>query len=321
MDCPRCGQGNIPGSAVCFGCGAALAEAPAPEPTYPPRAERSGLREGLTRRRPDSRRAFRWNRLPVQDLLLPYLWRGLASLLPGLGQCLNRQWLKGLAFASAAVALGLLLLSGALDVNLGFALVLGLALVLAAVYDASMTAIPPELRQSLSWRHRFGLGALLASAILTVASVAFLLINHFFIFFRLGFDVPPFSLERGETLVAWHFPLAEDRPGRGDLVVLGGNYHLIGTLIGRSGDRVLIADGRIQVNGRFVPAHLSPRLDPNRRQEFIPDVLEAVVLVYQLQPGGQFAAQPRLVSCSGGIYRLLGVILPFGHRRSLGGAF
>ena len=321
MDCPRCGQSNLPGSAACFGCGALLEAPRAPEPTYPPRAERSGWREGLARQRPDRRSRFFWNRLPVRDLLLPYLGRGFASLLPGLGQWLNRQWLKGLAFALAAAALMTLLLSGYLDVNLEFALALWLSLTLAGVFDAAWHAMPPELRDSLTWRHRFGLGAVMASVILTASSLAFLLINHYCLFFRLNADLPPLALKRQETLLAWRYPSRDDWPGRGDMVVLGTRNQLLGVLVGLPDDRVSLGDGQLRVNGRSLPPKLLPNLDRGRKQELVPGDGEAAVLVYQMPAGGRWTPQVRLVRRSGTVYRIMGVILPFGHRRSLGGVF
>jgi hypothetical protein len=112
MECPRCGEDNLPGMARCFRCGIDLA-APAPVddpvPLVPRVRTASPLRAGPIRK-PRKQARFRVFLPRVPRRFVAMLGWGFAGLVPGLEPALRRAWREAAAWAAGLVVAALLLL-------------------------------------------------------------------------------------------------------------------------------------------------------------------------------------------------------------------
>lgn len=291
MECPRCGEDNLPGLAHCLGCGRPLAPAAAdaaPTPTVPRVAPRNPLaRAPAPRARP--------RRVRVADAQLALFLRELRAaawgLLPGLGPWRRGQRRRALVFPGA------LLLAGGAWVALWrselqpLAWMGALSVLATSCLEEARARVPPvgPAGQALA----FGL------------SVALALLVHASVLVGAGQVLPRVVLADQGALAGGHF-LVRPTPVQAlevdDLVVIGQLPPwwsllraplVVSSVLATPGQVVELRDGALAVDGHPPRAH---PLNPGAR----PPALPAARLV--VPPGAvatytdpvQLVAQDRL---------------------------
>jgi signal peptidase I len=276
VKCPHCGYFNLPGVEPCGQCGGSRTAAPASAGAaeqphaiidfYPPRARDRTLamRVGERLRRPVRQTQALSVALapvgggmpPVRPWLLAW-----ASVLPGLGQCLDGRWRIGAVLFAVLVAL----LAGvvafihqpASDVLLG----LTLCLMWYSVWDAARHSFPPSVADEAARLLRLvRLGILSAGIVLASLAGGYTLLNRRFELWIIRTDqLAPVFLQGDQLMVRpVEHPLVRLR--RGDVVVQGRDtlQPVIERVLGLPGDRIEGRGMALAVNGRLLPSERLP---------------------------------------------------------------
>lgn len=300
MKCARCGYFNLPGAQVCGRCGAnpaddAPTEEAAPalaawDDVLPPRARQ---RTAATRVRQQARReanralrvaagtSGRPGRLPhTQDIAgqvrqdgaqawgdaRPWLLSTL-SVVPGLGQCVQRRGRGGTMFTGASLIL-LLLAAAFFRTGLSDVLLWGLlGLSLWSVFDTAQNAFPPTANTpNAAGLRQTRLAFLSVALVVGTLACVFALLGLRWTPFMTRTDLAAPVLREGDGLVMESLSRPNTQVRRGDILlsrgIMEGNHSdsviVAERALGQPGDRVEARGGALFVNGRLLPPNRLP---------------------------------------------------------------
>lgn len=267
MECPRCGEDNLPGLAHCLGCGRPLAPAAAPAasiPTVPRVAPRNPLARASA---PSARPRRAWLADAQLALFLRVLRAAAWGLLPGLGAWRRGQRRRALAFAVAPLLALLLWLALWRSELQPLAWMGALSVIATSCLEEARARVPPVSPAG----HALAFGLSLALALLL----------HAIVLIGSGQLFPRISVVEQAALPGGHFLV---RPTRvqalvvDDLIVIGQISPWwsfapatlqVGSVLATEGQVVEVVDDQLRVDG--LPPRAHP-LNPAARAPALPTV-------------------------------------------------
>ena len=283
MECPRCGENNLPGLPNCLGCGRPLlADHAAPVVTVPKVTTKNPLgqhyiAEGMSaaeRGRRDL--AFRFL-TPRALLFFRAMFATLKGWLPGLGPFLRKEYPALRAFLAAWVILSILMaLTWTSDAN-GWVMV-GIQTLLITAGATEAYRVLPELRPAPRW---------VASAIFGWAGMAlqmavlFLIFNTWWMEVDIMYGTPtlPAGVYLGERNLRGGVEVGEF------VVAADEAMELIAPVIAVAGQEVASERGQVWVDDKEVDVErLTRQVQPHRRATFVVPDGQVVLLNLDLEP-------------------------------------
>ncbi|MDI6783331.1 MAG: signal peptidase I [bacterium] len=146
MKCRQCGINNPAGNKTCFVCGARLPHISPEEielPTLPKTKSFRGIRNltfGLKLRKDAFKSALQYFEMQWQILRRPW-WAAWLSIIPGLGQAYNRQWIKALVYFSIYLILIIAIIIKINDQISDYIIYFALGLTAVSFVDALVTCL------------------------------------------------------------------------------------------------------------------------------------------------------------------------------------
>lgn len=315
MKCQQCGINNPINNATCFACGSRLTAIPPEQIELPELPKTRSLRRlrnltfGLKLRKDALKSAWEYIEMEWQLLRRPW-WAAWLSVIPGLGQAYNRQWIKALIYFSIYLVLVTAIMIKINDPVSDYIIYFTLGLMAVAFVDALVTCLKryqdidlefqPTRRQKISalFYALFAFGLFLIFLQFEIAA-AFRLVH-------INNDsLIPF-LRNGDHVCINSVPYWFRHPKRGDVVWYhterfraedGENLWVIGEgtnierIVGMPGERAEIKENKIYINGVLLDSKYYPLVSKHMPSIEIQVPKDSYFILYSVipQPGNTIA--------------------------------